>query len=96
MRYLSEIINSRLGPQCAVELIESETNFLGELFAGSVTRLALADTMDEIKTISDCGRKVIVNMRIATHKHKATQADPVEIGGNARYLAVCSHCFRLA
>lgn len=70
------------------------TDFRGELFTGSATLLALADEMDEMKTICDCGRKATMNMRVDADNRKVTEGAQVEIGGNARYRAVCGRCFR--
>jgi thymidine kinase len=70
------------------------TDFRGELFPGSATLLALADEMDEMKTICDCGRKATMNMRVDAHNRRVTEGEQVEIGGNARYRAVCGRCFR--
>ncbi|PZP30184.1 MAG: thymidine kinase [Roseateles depolymerans] len=70
------------------------TDFQGELFPGSATLLALADEMDEMKTICDCGRKATMNMRVDASNRKVTQGAQVEIGGNARYRSVCGRCFR--
>jgi len=70
------------------------TDFQGELFPGSATLLALADEMDEMKTICDCGRKATMNMRVDANNRKITEGAQVEIGGNARYRAVCGRCFR--
>jgi len=70
------------------------TDFQGELFPGSATLLALADEMDEMKTICDCGRKATMNMRVDASNRKVTEGAQVEIGGNARYRAVCGRCFR--
>jgi thymidine kinase len=70
------------------------TDFQGELFPGSASLLALADEMDEMKTICDCGRKATMNMRVDAENRKVTIGDQVEIGGNARYRAVCGRCFR--
>ena len=70
------------------------TDFQGELFPGSATLLALADEMDEMKTICDCGRKATMNMRVDANNRKVTQGAQVEIGGNARYRSVCGRCFR--
>jgi thymidine kinase len=72
------------------------TDFRGELFPGSATLLALADEMDEMKTICDCGRKATMNMRVDESNRKVTEGAQVEIGGNARYRAVCGRCFRQA
>ncbi len=70
------------------------TDFQGELFPGSATLLALADEMDEMKTICDCGRKATMNMRGDASNRKVTEGAQVEIGGNARYRSVCGRCFR--
>lgn len=72
------------------------TDFQGELFPGSASLLALADEMDEMKTICDCGRKATMNMRVDESNRKVTEGAQVEIGGNARYRAVCGRCFRQA
>jgi thymidine kinase len=70
------------------------TDFRGELFSGSAALLALADEMDEMKTICDCGRKATMNMRVDAENRRVTEGAQVEIGGNARYRAVCGRCFR--
>ena len=56
--------------------------------------VALADEMDEMKTICDCGRKATMNMRVDASNRKVTEGAQVEIGGNARYRSVCGRCFR--
>ena len=35
-----------------------------------------------------------MNMRVDESNRKVTQGAQVEIGGNARYRAVCGRCFR--
>jgi len=70
------------------------TDFRGDLFPGSGALLALADEMDEMKTICDCGRKATMNMRVDANMRKVTEGAQVEIGGNVRYRAVCGRCFR--
>lgn len=72
------------------------TDFQGELFPGSASLLALADEMDEMKTICDCGRKATMNMRVDASGRKQTEGAQVEIGGNSRYRSVCGRCFRAA
>ncbi|MEL4180670.1 thymidine kinase [Roseateles sp. PN1] len=70
------------------------TDFRGELFSGSASLLALADEMDEMKTICDCGRKATMNMRVDAQQRKVTEGQQLEIGGNSRYRSVCGRCFR--
>lgn len=90
---LHEIAHTRHLPAICYGL---RTDFQGELFSGSAALLALADEMDEMKTICDCGRKATMNMRVDASGRKQTEGAQVEIGGNARYRAVCGRCFRLA
>ena len=71
------------------------TDFVGELFPGSAALLGLADEMDEMRTICDCGRRATMNMRVDAENRKVTEGAQVEIGGNARYRSVCGRCFRL-
>lgn len=90
---LHEIAHTRHLPAICYGL---RTDFRGELFSGSAALLALADEMDEMKTICDCGRKATMNMRVDGSGRKLTEGAQVEIGGNARYRAVCGRCFRMA
>ena len=88
---LHEIAHMRHVPVICYGL---RTDFRGELFTGSAALLALADEMDEMKTICDCGRKATMNMRVDASNRKVTEGAQVEIGGNARYRSVCGRCFR--
>ena len=88
---LHEIAHMRHVPVICYGL---RTDFRGELFTGSAALLALADEMDEMKTICDCGRKATMNMRVDANNRKVTEGAQVEIGGNARYRSVCGRCFR--
>ncbi|WP_077036933.1 thymidine kinase [Pelomonas sp. KK5] len=72
------------------------TDFRGELFPGSAALLGLADELDEMRTICDCGRKATMNMRVDAQNRRVREGAQVEIGGNARYRAVCGRCFNLA
>jgi thymidine kinase len=69
------------------------TDFQGELFEGSAYLLGLADTLTEIKTICDCGRKATMNLRIDGSGHGLRDGDQTEIGGNDRYVALCRRHF---
>jgi len=65
------------------------TDFLGELFEGSATLLAIADSVREIRTICWCGRKASMNLRIDETGQAVREGAQVEIGGNDRYVALC-------
>lgn len=88
---LHEIAHVRHVPAICYGL---RTDFRGELFPGSAALLGLADEMDEMRTICDCGRRATMNMRVDAENRKVTEGAQVEIGGNARYRAVCGRCFR--
>ena len=69
------------------------TDFQGQLFPGSAALLGLADTLSEIKTICECGRKATMNLRVDAQGRAIRQGDQTEIGGNDRYVALCRRHF---
>ena len=66
------------------------SDFMGEPFEGSKYLLALADHLIELKTICHCGRKATMNLRVNEKGQAIREGEQVEIGGNERYVAVCS------
>ena len=64
-----------------------------EPFEGSTYLMALADTIEEIKTICHCGRKATMNMRVVDGK-AVYEGEQVVIGGNETYAAVCRKHFK--
>ncbi len=69
------------------------TDFRGELFEGSAALLGLADTLSEIKTVCDCGRKATMNLRVDDSGRALVEGDQTQIGGNERYIALCRRHF---
>ena len=69
------------------------TDFQTRLFPGSLRLMEVADTIQEIKTICDCGAKATVNARIDGTGHIITEGAQVELGGNDRYIAMCHRCY---
>ena len=69
------------------------TDFQTRLFPGSRRLMEVADTIQEIKTICDCGAKATVNARIDGSGYIVTQGAQVELGGNDRYIALCHRCY---
>ncbi len=69
------------------------SDFLGHPFPGSKALLTLADDLEEMKTICRCGRKATMNVRLDGSGNRVTEGAQVEIGGNARYEAVCPRRF---
>ena len=69
------------------------TDFQTKLFPGSLRLMEIADTIQEIKTICDCGAKATVNARIDGQGHIVTQGAQVFLGGNDSYIAMCHKCY---
>ena len=69
------------------------TDFLTHLFPGSRRLMEVADTIQEIKTICDCGAKATANARIDGDGHIVTQGAQVVLGGNDSYIAMCHRCY---
>ena len=70
------------------------TDFLTRLFPGSKRLLELADTLSEIKTMCECGRKATVSARIDGRGQIITSGDQVLLGGNDSYVAMCHKCYK--
>ncbi len=68
------------------------TDFQTKLFPGSMRLMEVADTIQEIKTICDCGNKATVNARIIDG-YIVTEGDQVLLGGNDAYIAMCHRCY---
>lgn len=70
------------------------TDFQTKLFPGSRRLFELADSITEIKTICDCGRKATVNARISPDGFVVTEGSQVFLGGNDSYIAMCHKCYQ--
>ena len=70
------------------------TDFQGNLFTGSERLLAIADNLNELKTICHCGRKATMNLRVDAGGRAVREGEQIEIGGNERYVAVCRRHFK--
>ncbi len=64
------------------------SDFKGNLFPGSEILLALADSIEELKTICWCGKKAIMNTRLLDGK-PVYEGEQVQIGGNESYISLC-------
>ena len=69
------------------------TDFQTRLFPGSRRLMEVADTIQEIKTMCDCGAKATVNARIDGMGHIVTEGAQVVLGGNDSYIAMCHKCY---
>ena len=69
------------------------TDFRGEGFPGALELLAIADTLEEMKTICRCGRKASMVIRHNAQGERVTAGEQVQVGGNESYEAVCPRRF---
>ncbi len=70
------------------------TDFLTHFFPGAQRLMELADSITEIKTVCECGRKATVNARLDDHGRIKTSGGQVMLGGNDSYLAMCHQCWK--
>ena len=104
----AKILRSRIGLESPADIIAPgtdiyllfpvmcfglRTDFQTRLFPGSRRLMEVADTIQEIKTICDCGAKATVNARIDGDGHIITQGAQVVLGGNDSYIAMCHKCY---
>ena len=68
------------------------TDFQTHLFPGSLRLMELADAIEEIKTMCDCGAKATVNALI-NDGYIVTEGAQVVLGGNDCYIAMCHRCY---
>ena len=71
------------------------SDFRLEPFEASKHLMAIADELEELKTIcSECGKKKAnVNARFDDNNKIVIKGDKIEIGGNDKYRPLCRKCF---
>lgn len=69
------------------------TDFQMKLFEGSGPLFAMADKIEELKTICECGKKATVNLRIIDG-NPVLSGKQVYIGGNESYVPMCRKCYK--
>tara|TARA_Y100000766_G_scaffold70340_1_gene59046 strand:- start:378 stop:959 length:582 start_codon:yes stop_codon:yes gene_type:complete len=71
------------------------TDFQGKLFEGSAELLAIADNLNELKTIcSECDKKATMVIRLDQNGNIILQGEKILVGGNDIYKTVCRKHFR--
>ena len=88
---LRELVDREDLPVLCVGL---RTDFQTKLVPGSRRLFELADSITEIKTICDCGRKATVNARLSPDGYVVTEGSQVFLGGNDSYIAMCHKCYQ--
>ena len=87
---LRELVNEKDLPVLCFGL---RTDFLTHFFPGAQRLMELADSLTEIKTVCQCGRKATVNARIDSEGKIVTEGGQILIGGNDSYVAMCHQCW---
>lgn len=70
------------------------TDFKNELFPGSRRLIAVADTIQEVKTVCWCGRKATCNARYNSDGI-VRDGEQVMLGANDSYVALCRKHYKL-
>ena len=72
------------------------TDFKANVFPGAMRLLSIAHELNEIKTICECGKKAMFNVRLIDGK-VATEGESVAIDGEGdiTYTVACAKCFRM-
>lgn len=88
---LSEIVDDLNIPVICYGL---RTNYLGHPFETAALLLAIADTLEEVKTICHCGKKASFNMMVQNNK-AIKEGNPIVVDDDSlkeidtRYVSVC-------
>lgn len=71
-----------------------KTDFMMNLFEGSMWLLAYADKIEEIKTVCWCGRKASCNTRYTKDGKIVKKGEQIVLGGNDSYVSLCRKHYR--
>lgn len=69
------------------------SDFRGDPFPGAAYLLALADSLEEVKNICDCGKKATMNPRVDESGRRIVDGTQIAIEGDVRYVQMCGTCF---
>ena len=71
------------------------SDFRSEGFEGSMRLLTVADELEEMPTICECGKKARFNARIVNNEYTLT-GNSIEIDNNAKieYKSLCGKCYQ--
>lgn len=88
LKYIAE--NMRIPVLC----FGLRSDFRTKLFPGSKRLFEIADSISEVKSICECGKKAIVNARFDANGNLVTKGAQVDIGGNEKYKSMCWSCWQ--
>lgn len=70
------------------------TDFTSHLFPGSKRLIEISESLQEIKTICECGRKATCNARFNADGVALLTGEQVVMGGNDMYKSMCYACWK--
>ena len=88
LKYISE--NENIPVIC----VGLRSDFRTKLFPGSKRLFEIADSINEVKSVCECGKKAIVNARFDGNGNIVTDGAQVDIGGNEKYKSMCWSCWQ--
>lgn len=91
---IDELYKIAVLKDCPVICYGLRTDFLNQGFPGSSRLLELAHSLQELKTVCQCGAKATCNVRLVDGI-PTTEGDQVAIDGKNKveYISVCSKCY---
>ena len=69
------------------------TNYKGELFEGSKRLVEICDSLSEIKSVCECGRKATMNAKFVKGII-SVEGKEIDIGADEKYKGMCYSCFK--
>lgn len=70
------------------------TDFMVRGFPGSTRLLEIAHTVEELKTICECGRKAVINARLVNGKYVFSgEQVAIDMMDSVTYRSLCASCY---
>lgn len=69
------------------------TDFKTNLFEGSRRLFEIANDLEEIPSMCECGKRTLVNARFDELGNVIFDGEQVQIGGNESYKSICRKCY---
>ena len=70
------------------------TDFKSHLFPASKRLFEIADSIEEVKSSCECGKKALINARFDENGNIITEGSQILVGGNDMYKPLCRKCWK--
>lgn len=70
------------------------TDFTTHLFDGSKRLFEIADVLEEVESVCECGNKCIYNARVDKNGKILTSGEQIEVGAEDKYITYCRKCYK--